>query len=99
MAQLHLIQNPISPEQMTKNLGRFASKGDSWLFLNDATLCLVGDSIKLAEHDIVSAANCYALKSHCDARNITHLIRDKLVLIDYATFVTLCESHQKVITW
>ncbi len=100
MAQLHLIQNPISIEQFDHQFKLLANADDHFLFINDAVFCLLSQKFRagLPSKEFL-LTQCYALQTQCEARNLSHKLIDILQLIDYKDFVVHCQNSNKVISW
>ncbi len=86
---LHLIQRSPFSNSALEDCLKIIDKNDSILFMQDGVYSLNHPSIKAISN------TSYALNDDLLARGI----ESKLNNIDYPSFVDLCESHDKVLSW
>ena len=92
MATLHIIPRTTSHPGLENSL-MVARSGQSLLFIEDGVYELLK-----SRHDL-SRFKLYALTPDLEARGLQHRIPDSVTLVSYAGFVSLTETHEKILSW
>ncbi len=92
MATLHIIPHTTSNPGLGNSLV-VAKSGQSMLFIEDGVYELLKTT-----HDL-SRFKLYALIPDLEARGLQHRMPGSVTLVSYAEFVTLTETHEKILSW
>lgn len=100
MSMLHTVnKSPFEKDSLNSCL-RLSLDGSSILLIEDAIYAAlegtsVSDSVKAA----MQSKKVYALQEDINARGVAGKVMDGVELVDYAGFVNLTTTHDKVQSW
>ncbi len=109
MAILHLLHQPFSVQQFTRELERYVNPGDKVLLLNDAVFSLPElQAVILKPIDRQESPTAtlnwtdfelLAIDEQLTARGLQNYLGDQVYAIDYQAFVQLSVDCEKTISW
>ena len=95
---LHTLNKPSSSESLCHQLSENISRTDSVILIEDGVYQIIGLEHHSLGHWSSTANKIYALRDDVIARGVS-ITADYINYIDYAEFVSLTISHDKVISW
>ena len=94
MATLHTVNKNGQPLELCL---RAVNKGDSLLLIEEGVYALFEASDILAE--LIRDVSIFVLEADVLARGVNNRDELDIELVDYSGFVSLTESHEKVLSW
>jgi len=95
---LHTLNKAPSHEALSKQLADIADTGDSILLIEDGVYHCLSSTLLTDEYAKENKVQVYALSEDALARGIS-IDNNNITFIDYAKFVELTLTHDKVISW